>query len=186
MEGWFHFQDFFSVGLVQYRQNDEIQKQNRQTNKINQNQTNKTTQKEHRKTMSNVIASTRNSVRVLGLFAIMMAFAAMFSAGSASAATSTKNGFATPTANGTYIVSVIDAKTKEMVAGAEVEILNGQGQVVAKAVVGGNMAETDTVQFTLAEGAYKMYITADGYQTVETQISVVAGQTQKAEVELQQ
>ena len=135
--------------------------------------------------MSNVIASTRNSVRVLGLFAIMMAFAAMFAAGSASAATRTKNGFSTPT-TGTFVVSVIDAKSKEMVGGAEIEILDANANVVAKAVVGDPKAETDTVQFTLAQGTYKMYITADGYQKVETQISVTAGQTSKSQVELQQ
>ncbi|HEX9987399.1 MAG TPA: PEGA domain-containing protein [Chloroflexia bacterium] len=135
--------------------------------------------------MSNVIASTRNSVRVLGLFAIMMAFAAMFAAGSASAATST-NSYSTPSDTGTFVVSVIDAKSKELVGGAEIEILDANANVVAKAVVGGPMAETDTVQFTLAQGAYKMYITADGYQKVETQISVTAGQTSKYEAELQQ
>jgi hypothetical protein len=134
--------------------------------------------------MSNVIASTRNSVRVLGLFAIMMAFAAMFAAGSASAATRT-NGFSTPTNTGTYIVSVVDAESKELVGGAEIEILDANANVVAKAVVGDPKAETDTVQFTLAQGAYKMYITADGYQTVNTQISVTAGQTTKSQVELQ-
>jgi hypothetical protein len=133
--------------------------------------------------MSNVIASTRNSVRVLGLFAIMMAFAAMFAAGSASAATRA-NGFSTPK-TGTFIVSVVDAKTKELVGGAEIEIFDTNGNVIAKAVVGGNTAETDTVQFTLQQGAYKMYITADGYQTVNTQISVMAGQTTKSQVELQ-
>ena len=135
--------------------------------------------------MSNVIASTRNSVRVLGLFAIMMAFAAMFAAGSASAATST-NSYSTPSDTGTFVVSVIDAKSKELVGGAEIEILDANANVVAKAVVGDPRAETDTVQFTLAQGAYKMYITADGYQKVETQISVTAGQTSKYEAELQQ
>jgi hypothetical protein len=135
--------------------------------------------------MSNVIASTRNSVRVLGLFAIMMAFAAMFAAGSASAATRA-NGFSAPTNTGTFVVSVVDAKTKEIVGGAEIEILDANANVVAKAVVGGNTAEIDTVQFSLNQGAYKMYITADGYQTVNTQISVTAGQTTKSQVELQQ
>jgi hypothetical protein len=159
--------------------NKEIVKQINQTKPINH------TEGAH-KTMSNVIASTRNSVRVLGLFAIMMAFAAMFAAGSASAATSTKNGFSTPTNTGTFVVSVIDAKTKELVAGAEIEILDANANVVAKAVVGGNTAETDTVQFTLNQGVYKMYITAEGYQTVETQISVTASQTTKYEAELQQ
>ena len=133
--------------------------------------------------MSNVIASTRNSVRVLGLFAIMMAFAAMFAAGSASAATRA-NGFSTPK-TGTFVVSVVDAESKELVGGAEIEILDANANVVAKAVVGDPRAETDTVQFTLAQGAYKMYITADGYQRVETQISVTAGQTTKSQVELQ-
>ncbi|HET6261731.1 MAG TPA: hypothetical protein VFG99_05770 [Chloroflexia bacterium] len=135
--------------------------------------------------MSNVIASTRNSVRVLGLFAIMMAFAAMFAAGSASAATSA-NGFSTPTNTGTFVVSVLDAKTKELVGGAEIEILDANANVVAKAVVGDPKAETDTVQFTLNQGIYKMYITADGYHRVETQVSVTAGEATKYEAELQQ
>ena len=134
--------------------------------------------------MSNVIVSTRNSIRVLGLFAIMMAFAAMFAAGSASAATRA-NGFSTPQ-TGTFVVSVVDAKSKEMVGGAEIEILDANANVVAKAVVGDPKAETDSVQFTLNEGAYKMYITADGYQKVEAQVSVTAGQTTKSQVELQQ
>ena len=135
--------------------------------------------------MSNVIASTRNSVRALGLFAIMMAFAAMIAAGSASAATSV-NSYSDPTDAGTFVVSVIDAKTKEMVGGAEIEILDANANVVAKAVVGDPKAQTDTVEFTLAQGTYKMYITADGYQKVETQISVTASQTTKSQVELQQ
>ena len=134
--------------------------------------------------MSNVIVPTRNSVRVLGLFAIMMAFAAMFAAGSASAATRT-NSFSTGGDTGTFVVSVVDAGSKELVGGAEIQILDANANVVAKAVVGDPKAETDTVQFTLAQGAYKMYITAEGYQTVETQISVTAGQTTKSQVELQ-
>jgi hypothetical protein len=134
--------------------------------------------------MSNVIASTRNSVRVLGLFAIVMAFAAMFAAGSASAATRA-NRISTGGDTGTFIVSVVDAKTKEIVGGAEIEIFDANANVVAKAVVGGNTAETDTVQFTLQQGAYKMRITAEGYQRVEAQVNVTAGQTTKSQVELQ-
>ena len=137
--------------------------------------------------MSNVIASTRNSVRVLGLFAIMMAFAAMFAAGSASAATPANSLSTGRNTIGTYIVRVVDAKTQEIVNGAEIEVLNASGNVVAKAVVGANdpTAQSDAVEFRLQQGAYKMYITAPGYETVNTQISVKAGQTVRSEVELQ-
>jgi hypothetical protein len=169
--------------LVPYNNVRTTKYKTKSSNKQNQTKTKNT--EGVQKTMSNVIASTRNAVRVLSLFAIMMAFAAMFAAGSASAATRA-NGFSTPSKNGTLLVSVVDAKTKEMVAGAEIEILDANANVVAKAVVGGNTAEIDTVQFSLNQGAYKMYITADGYQRVEAQVSVTAGQTTKYEAELQQ
>jgi hypothetical protein len=117
---------------------------------------------------------------------MLMAFAAMFAAGSASAATSRNGLAAARNTTGTIQVSVVDTKTKNVVTGAEIEILNASGNVIAKGVVGGNTAETDTVQFTLEQGNYKMYITAKGYQNVSTQISVKAGTTTKAEVELQQ
>lgn len=136
--------------------------------------------------MSNVKSTPSKSVRILGLFAMLMAFAAMFAAGSASAATSRNGLAAARNTTGTIQVSVVDTKTKNVVTGAEIEILNASGNVIAKGVVGGNTAETDTVQFTLEQGNYKMYITAKGYQNVSTQISVKAGTTTKAEVELQQ
>lgn len=140
--------------------------------------------------MSNVIANTRNSVRVLGLFAIMMAFAAMFAAGPASA-----NGLTPATDQGrvpmgTYLVRVVDAKTQEIVNGAEIEILNASGNVVAKAVVGADAknpsVQSDAVEFRLPQGNYKMYITAPGYETVNTQISVKAGRTIRSQIALEE
>jgi anaerobic selenocysteine-containing dehydrogenase len=129
--------------------------------------------------MSNVITSTRNSVRVLGLFAIMMAFAAMFAAGSASANTITPN--TARVSAGTLIVSVVDAKSQEVVAGAEIEISNAKGQVVAKAVVG----KSGVVEFKLAQGVYKMHVTAQDYQTMSAEIAIKSGQTSKSQVALQ-
>ncbi len=129
--------------------------------------------------MSNVIASTRNSVRVLGLFAIMMAFAAMFAAGSASANTITPN--TSRVSAGTFIVSVVDAKSQDIVAGAEVEISNAKGQVVAKAVVG----KSGVVEFKLAQGVYKMHVSAEGYQTMSAEIAIKSGQSSKTQVALQ-
>ncbi|HYP40890.1 MAG TPA: carboxypeptidase regulatory-like domain-containing protein [Chloroflexia bacterium] len=131
--------------------------------------------------MSNVIASTRNSVRVLGLFAIMMAFAAMFAAGSASANTITPGSGSARVSAGTLIVSVVDAKSQEVVAGAEVEISNAKGQVVAKAVVG----KSGVVEFKLAAGVYKMHVTAQDYQTMSAEIAIKSGQSSKTQVELQ-
>jgi hypothetical protein len=172
-----YFKAFFSMRLVKLGHNNGIQK----TSLTNIKPT-----KRSRKTMSNVMSTTSKTVRIAGLFALLMAFAAMFAAGSASAATSRNGVSAARNTTGTIQVSVVDTKTKNIVTGAEIEILNASGNVIAKAVVGGNTAETDTVQFTLEQGYYKMYINAKGYQTVNTQIYVKAGTISKTEVELQQ
>ena len=129
----------------------------------------------------------KSALLPLSMFALMVAFASMFAAGSASAAPSAKSRSASSSNTGTLFVSVVDAGSREMVNGAELLVFDTDANVVATAIVdGGSTADTDAVQFSLVEGNYKVEIAARGYETTVVVVTVMASETHQYDVELQQ
>jgi hypothetical protein len=111
----------------------------------------------------------RSALLPLSMFALMVAFASMFAAGSASAAPSAKSGSDSNSNDATLVVFDTNAN------------------MVATAIIdSGNTAETDAVQFGLVEGNYKVEIAAQGYETMVVVTSVMAGEASRYDVELQQ
>jgi hypothetical protein len=128
----------------------------------------------------------KSALLPLSMLALMVAFASMFAAGSASAAPSAKSRSTSSNNIGTLFVSVVDAESREIVNGAEIQVFDTDANVVAKdVVVSSSAAETDAVQFTLVEGNYKVAISAQGYETVDVVMSVMAGESSQYDVELQ-
>ncbi|HYP39871.1 MAG TPA: hypothetical protein VEX13_05880 [Chloroflexia bacterium] len=128
----------------------------------------------------------KSALLPLSMFALMVAFASMFAAGSASAAPSAKSRSTSSSNTGTLLVSVVDASSQEIVNGAELLVFDTNANVVATAIVdSGNPAETDAVQFNLMEGNYKVEIAARGYETMVVVTSVTASEASRYDVELQ-
>ena len=130
----------------------------------------------------------RSALLPLSMFALMVAFASMFAAGSASAAPSAKSGSdSNSNDTGMLLVSVLDARSQEIVNGATLVVFDTNANMVATAIIdSGNTAETDAVQFGLVEGNYKVEIAAQGYETMVVVTSVMAGEASRYDVELQQ
>lgn len=129
----------------------------------------------------------KSALLPISMFALMVAFASMFAAGSASAAPSAKSRSTSSSNTGTLLVSVLDARSQEIVNGATLLVFDTNANVVATAIVeSSNTAETDAVQFGLMEGNYKVEITAQGYETTVVVTSVMASEASRYDVELQQ
>ena len=117
-------------------------------------------------------------VKVLGIVAVVAAFAALAFPTAGFAAPVTDNNGGLP---GKLVVSVYDGEKGSAVSGAVVYIYGSSSMPIAK----GETTLTGQATFSLAPGSYTIKVAANGYNTASGVARVGAGTTTEAGFKLQ-